>query len=145
VKAISLWQPWASAIALGIKSVETRHWATRYTGPIAIHAAKRWTTAEREFAAVERALGRLPARLPLGAIVATARLMGCRFTHDVRHQLGTIERLYGDYSDGRYAWFLTDVVALDEPIGYRGAQGLFNVPDELLQAAQNVSVEQLSA
>lgn len=131
MKAISMWQPWASAIALGLKNVETRHWATRYTGPIVIHAARRWTEAQREFAAVEHGLGRLPKRLPLGAIVATARLMGCRFTQDVRHQLGTIERMYGDYADGRYAWFLTDVVALQEPIGYRGMQGLFNVPDDL--------------
>jgi hypothetical protein len=137
MKAISLWQPWASAIALGHKRVETRHWATRYTGPIAIHAAKRWTAAEREFAAVEKALGRLPVRLPLGAIVATATLMGCRLTQDVRHQLGSIERLYGNYEDGRYAWFLSDIVALPEPIGYRGAQGLFNVPDELLRGALN--------
>jgi activating signal cointegrator 1 len=142
MKAISLWQPWASAIALGLKSVETRHWATRYTGPIAIHAAKRWTAAEREFAAVEHGLGRLPKRLPLGAIVATARLMGCRFTQDVRHQLGTIERLYGDYSDGRYAWFLTDVVALPEPVGYRGSQGLFDIPDDLLSSVSQTSGEQ---
>lgn len=27
MKAISLWQPWASAMALGLKSIETRHWS----------------------------------------------------------------------------------------------------------------------
>lgn len=132
MRAISLWQPYASAIALGLKTVETRHWPTKFEGPIAIHAAKRWAAAEREFATVEHTLGRLPPRLPLGAFVATARLIGCRFTADVRHQLGTIERMYGDYSDGRYAWFLTDVVALPEPVPYIGRQGFFNVPDELL-------------
>lgn len=33
MKAISLWQPWASAIAVGAKRVETRSWATKYRGP----------------------------------------------------------------------------------------------------------------
>ena len=41
MKALSLWQPWASLIAAGVKKVETRHWPTAYRGPIAIHAAKR--------------------------------------------------------------------------------------------------------
>jgi hypothetical protein len=43
VKAISLWQPWASLIACGAKPYETRHWAPprELIGQtIAIHAAK---------------------------------------------------------------------------------------------------------
>ncbi|RYX84273.1 ASCH domain-containing protein [bacterium] len=40
MKAISLWQPWASLIAIGAKRVETRGWSTSYRGPLAIHAAK---------------------------------------------------------------------------------------------------------
>jgi hypothetical protein len=39
MKAISLWNPWAYAVPLGLKGVETRSWATNYRGPIAIHAA----------------------------------------------------------------------------------------------------------
>ena len=41
MKAITLHQPWASLIALGVKTIETRSWATKHRGPIAIHAAKR--------------------------------------------------------------------------------------------------------
>lgn len=40
-RALSLWQPWASLIALGVKTIETRSWNTYYRGPLAIHAAKR--------------------------------------------------------------------------------------------------------
>jgi len=133
MRALSLRQPWATAIALGIKRVETRHWQTAYTGPLAIHAAKRWGPDECEFAIAEHALGRLPKRIPLGAIVATATLLGCRRTEDVEHQVGAIERIYGNYTAGRFAWFLSDIVALDEPIPFKGAQGFFNVPDELLK------------
>src|SRR3546814_15511313 len=66
VKAISLWQPLASAIALGHTSIETRHWPTKYRGELAIHAATRFGPDEPEFASIERALGRMPARLSLG-------------------------------------------------------------------------------
>lgn len=133
MRALSLWQPWATAIAIGIKKVETRHWQTAYTGRLAIHAAKRWGPQEREFAMIEHTLGRLPKRIPLGAIVATATLMGCRRTEDVVTQVSAVERIYGNYTPGRFAWFLTDVVALDNPIPFRGGQGFFNVPDELVR------------
>lgn len=41
MKAISLWQPWASLVALGVKTIETRSWSTKYRGPLTIHAAAR--------------------------------------------------------------------------------------------------------
>lgn len=40
MKAITIWQPWASAIAHGLKGIETRSWGTKYRGLLAIHAAK---------------------------------------------------------------------------------------------------------
>lgn len=40
MKAITIRQPWASLIAFGDKLYETRNWATKYRGPIAIHAGK---------------------------------------------------------------------------------------------------------
>jgi hypothetical protein len=43
MRAISLWQPWATLIAIGAKSVETRSWATPFRGELVIHAAKTWT------------------------------------------------------------------------------------------------------
>ena len=43
MKAITILQPWASLIACGAKKIETRGWATKYRGPIAIHAGKSTT------------------------------------------------------------------------------------------------------
>src|SRR3972149_12240119 len=40
MKAISLWQPWASLIAVGAKKYETRSWDTPYRGPLVICASK---------------------------------------------------------------------------------------------------------
>lgn len=164
MKAISLWQPWASAIALGAKRVETRSWATNYRGPIAIHAAKRCIDYEMcgiksswTWCGVLRPLGiRMgnnvdPVQvLPFGAIVAIAKLADCRpsesFTNgelDSRRMpdgetldiYGWTERMMGDYSHGRFGWILTNIVPLAKPVPYRGAQGLFQVPDSLLARA----------
>ena len=49
-RTLSLWQPWASMIAVGLKRHETRSWETSYRGLLAIHAAKRpIPKREREF------------------------------------------------------------------------------------------------
>jgi len=40
LKAITILQPWASLIACGAKQIETRSWATKYRGQLAIHAGK---------------------------------------------------------------------------------------------------------
>jgi len=133
MKAISLWQPYATAIAIGLKKVETRSWKTAYQGRLAIHAAKRWTPQQQEFARLEQSCGRLPYALPLGCIVAVVNVAGCcpaeEFTFQSPSSL--IECRYGDYSSGRFGWILTDVIRLDKPIPYSGTQGFFNVPDYL--------------
>lgn len=131
MKGLTLTQPWATLIALGHKRVETRSFSRAYTGPIAIHAAKGFPRYAVEFARVEHAVGRLPWRIPFGAIVATAVLIGCRLTQDVEFQVGALERHLGDYSWGRYAWFLSDIVALPEPIPCKGMLGLWNVPPDI--------------
>jgi len=130
MKAISLWQPWASAIALGLKRCETRHWSTSVRGPLLIHAAKRWTLEQQDFA-LDMGLG-LP--LPLGALVATARLV--RVFPTSYRAVSEQERAWGDYSPGRFVWILDDIRALPEPIPWLGAQGFFDVPDDALYNAR---------
>ena len=38
--AISLLQPWASLVVMGIKKIETRNWGTKHRGTILIHASQ---------------------------------------------------------------------------------------------------------
>lgn len=81
MKALTLWQPWASLIAVGAKTIETRGWSTKYRGPVLVHAAKRpmtvgdaavWWCAP---AAVSDPGWPNPDDLPLGAVVATCTLV----------------------------------------------------------------------
>jgi len=40
MKALTLYQPWATLVAIGAKRIETRSWKTNYRGPLAIHVSK---------------------------------------------------------------------------------------------------------
>ncbi len=131
MRALSLTQPWAEEVAAGHKQWETRSWMTSYRGLVAIHAAKGFPGYARQFAAEERALGRVSARIALGAIIAVARLVDIRPAAEVALEVSGLERILGDYTPGRFAWQLADVVRLDEPIGARGMLGLWTVPDEI--------------
>ncbi len=130
MKALTLTQPWATLVILGVKRWETRGWYTQHRGRIAIHAAKGWTKADREFADELREMGVLPADepLPLGAVLGTVRLDGLIRTHPdiVARHISPTEYMLGDYSPGRYGWELGAVERFPDPIPARGALGLWD-------------------
>lgn len=88
MKFLTIRQPWASLISLGVKRIETRSWSTSFRGPLAIHAGKakpsrdlvrmgqwltRWDYGEGRYA-MSDGLGKWVA-LPLGAVVAVCDLI----------------------------------------------------------------------
>jgi len=145
--AVSLTQPWASLVALGKKTIETRSWTASHRGPIAIHAAKGFPggcqalCAEEPFRAA--LAGRTAKQLPRGLIVAVARLDSCwRFPEapdpfggrpHAEHEID-----FGDYTPGRFGFVLTDIVPLPEPVPAKGALSIWRIPDDVraLIAAQ---------
>ena len=90
MRALTIRQPWASLIALGVKTIETRSWQTHYRGPLLIHAGKAepgpivlgsWEVGRLDVGA-DRRMWRIdefgpPVDLPLGAVVAVATLTDC--------------------------------------------------------------------
>ncbi len=146
MKAITLWQPWASLLACQAKKYETRSWETAYRGPIAIHAAVKKPSSIREAIGcivnkVREVLGIIELDdLPRGCIVATAELVGCWkiqqnridrsiyivVENDVAVTIEPPEWDFGDWTPGRYAWELANVKMLPEPIPAKGMQGLWN-------------------
>ncbi len=134
IKAISLWEPWAWLIWAGLKQYETRHWTTKYRGPLAIHAAQRWTGEEKEtWRVIRERFGNLPGmqdapkQPPLGALLCIVRLVDVQPTWLARTQIREHERAFGNYSHGRYAWKLEMVKRFEQPIPQKGAQGFFEV------------------
>lgn len=127
MKALTLHQPWASAIAAGLKRYETRSWSTSYRGPLAIHAGKSVPPYAREFlsALLKQEREVLPEPMPLGAVVAIADLVTCHRITTGGLLVSPYERSWGDWSDGRFAWELASVRVLTPPVPARGAQGLW--------------------
>lgn len=135
MKALTLHQPFATLATIGAKLIETRSWATRYRGPLAIHAAKTMPAYARAFAAEPTLWALLETNgfdravldeLPAGAVVAVARLVDCRVI-DRAFAAGRpeLERMCGNFALGRYAWVLEEVEALDPPVAARGRQRLW--------------------
>jgi hypothetical protein len=141
VKALTIRQPWASLFALGIKQMETRSWDTKYRGHVAIHAGlampcrigEHFTLGEFD---VERDQSGLllragkclswPYRLPMGSVVAIGELFQTRSTTNSEHCPDDRERALGDHTPGRFAWSITSISPLRNPIPAKGLQGFWN-------------------
>ena len=157
MKAITLTQPWATLVAIGAKSIETRSWGTRFVGPVAIHAAKGFPLVARQFAhewpfgeALRSAGYRKLSDLPLGAIVAVARIVGCYSTSSPKteqllSERQSDEREFGNYEPNRYAWVLGDVRRVSEPIPIRGALGLWTLPYDIGHSLAALAQQEISA
>jgi activating signal cointegrator 1 len=131
-RAIGLWQPYASGIAHGLKSIETRHWATEYRGWLAIHATLKRTYRREIYNPIVRpSFERVGIadhrRLPFGCFVAVCILRDCVPVEKVRDTLDPVEHALGGYSDGRFAWILSDVIRLEKPVPARGRQCWWSV------------------
>jgi hypothetical protein len=86
VKCLTVRQPHAQLIVLGPKRIETRSWATKYRGPLVIHAGKhepahiKEVPLSSEGVALYDALAEATGRedygwLPLGAIIGSCNLV----------------------------------------------------------------------
>jgi hypothetical protein len=153
MRIITLWQPYASLIAVRAKPFETRAYpppAKLIGQRIAIHAAVRkpdkltggippeaWAPA---IDALSASIGDFSWHdLPRGAVVCTAVLAGAyRLGDSIFPGRADVVEFrgpshwdrddinidpFGDYSPGRWAWLLTDVQRLDPPVPARGKQG----------------------
>jgi activating signal cointegrator 1 len=138
VKAISLWQPWASLWLTDSKVHETRHWATRYRGMLLVHAAKR-PIEDCEDAVHAICVGQFGpgyrADLPRGALIGVVRLASVLPTIDDRddNAAHAADRVCGDWSPGRFAWRRDDFCVFERLVPWQGSQGLFNVPDDAVR------------
>lgn len=60
MRVISLLQPWASLSVEGHKGIETRSWATKYRGPLLIHASANKKSVGKQLAASQPFLKYMP-------------------------------------------------------------------------------------
>jgi len=121
MKAITVCQPWAWAIVSGPKRVENRSWFSRYRGPLLIHAGK-----SKAWMCTALADGTpVPEGLAFGALVGVATVVDC---------VPVATAPPSPFTFGPWCWLLDNVWALAEPVPYRGAQNLWNVPDDVVRS-----------
>jgi phage N-6-adenine-methyltransferase len=133
LKAISLWQPWASLISLGLKHYETRSWKTSYRGKLLICSTAKFTKIQHQQYLKICNEVELPPwdedNFPHGQVIAICDLVDCvEMTPEFIAQQSQTEILCGDWQVGRYAWKLKNIQPITEPFAVKGKQGLFNIP-----------------
>lgn len=124
MKALTIFQPYAELILSGQKRIENRTWRTAYRGLVLLHAGKStaWLATET----------RLPERMDFGAIVGVFQLVGCvRFGATLPANLAWIDT--HPHASGPWCWIIGEVRRFVPAIPYRGGQGLFHVPDDVVR------------
>lgn len=117
MKALTIRQPWATLIASGVKTIETRTWATKHRGPLVIHAG----------AALDRRgpIHRIPdpTRMPLGVTLARANLVDVR---PMRPE--DADAALTAYRPELFAWILEEASFLVNPRPIKGRLNLWDFP-----------------
>lgn len=128
MKALSIKQPWASWIASGQKTIETRVWSTDYRGDILICASKspdkfmmkQLDDMFRPFADISKQM-----HFPLGQALCIAELYNCKpmTTADEREAMCEV------YGNGRWkakSFFLRNIRRI-KPFPVIGELGIFEI------------------
>lgn len=138
MKALTICQPYAELIMRRLKRVENRTWPTKYRGPMYIHAGKsrHWLEAEDL---------RCYPNMPFGAVVGIADVIDCLPL--LRIEQGEFDQKYPwlrahEHANGPWCWILDNVVPIG-PWPYRGAQGLFEIRDGVLDKIANDEIEKI--
>lgn len=149
MKALTLWQPWATLVAMGAKRIETRSWVTAYRGDIAIHSAAKlpakWLGSSRHSPQFRDYLADIfnvrrdsdertglhvddaIRALPYGKVLCVVELMGVQSTGNLfEEEITDMEKCFGNYEQGRYAWFLNRRHVFEPPISAKGNRMLWN-------------------
>ena len=151
MKAVTLYQPWASLIAEGIKTIETRSWRPNESligERIAIHAGlkriKYMEMGSDLWRAGQSISDGMIQTLPYGKIVATAILDRVARVQIVDLEQGIVRcghspvasdmelfniDPWGDFSPGRWLWILKDVQKIDPPVEAQGHMSFWNWDD----------------
>lgn len=132
MKAISLCQPWATLMALGVKTIETRSWSTEHRGYLAIHATGRFPKEARDLCyespfsdVLKLYYGHCdPRMLSCGKVLAVVNLTSVFYTTVIYPN--PLNRAFGDFSPDRFAWVTNNVIQLPWFVEATGRQGLWD-------------------
>lgn len=120
MKALTIKQPWAYAIAAGLKTVENRTRRTHHRGDIAIHSA---LTVDPKASLnvgddADRSL------FVRGAVLAVAEITGCC-------DCGDRCTPWSQRGPGVFHWQVANVRRIPRPVPAKGALGLWTLSEDV--------------
>ena len=130
-RALTVRQPWAWAIAAGVKDCENRVWWTSHRGWLAIHAASALADAADEarcaqLLAAAGVAAPAAAQLPRSAVVAVVF---------VDHVLSPDQPLASAWAQpGCFHWLLRDARALKAPVPCSGQKSVWTLSEDVAEA-----------
>lgn len=141
MKSISILEPWASAFFLPTdpKDVENRDWQrpVKYRGPILIHTGlgtgeikelDQFARTSPDYPLIEMLRPLMPFKdLPRGVILGQAELIDCLPRAEFLRRYGP-----SPWAFGPMCLVIRNARKLARPIPYKGALGLFDVPDSVI-------------
>jgi hypothetical protein len=140
MRALSIIQPWAHLIAIGLKDVENRTWATSHRGRVLLHASKR--VDRLEFAGAMRIarddsnpdFDLTPGDVAFGALIGHADIVDCVWQSD------------SPWFRGPRGFVLANAALWSAHVPCRGMPGLFDVDldgymRDLIQDAEEEQAE----
>lgn len=154
IRALTVWQPWATLLCRKEKRWESRPWRPPDEAigeEMAIHSARRWKSAQQHACKNDRAIRRglincerLPSNnteadqmLPRGRVLCIMTLERVEPASYLRNNPGALSEPrvnvnLGDYSEGRFGWRFSVEYVYDTPPPVRGQQGIWKltVPDD---------------
>jgi len=124
MKTLTLYEPWATLIRMGRKTIETRSWGTDYRGPLAIHAGKQkpdiWACGE---------FGLDPKAMHCGEILCIVNMIACyQFDLYTKPQIPDDQFPYGDFHFGRFGHVYEMLYVLPRPIPVKGNRMFWEWP-----------------
>ena len=137
MKVLSLLQPWATLVVMGIKKIETRSWRTTHRGELLIHASMGKSggllTVEEPFSYYIKNFSDLPFGYIIGSVtlVDVIPVEQLNMNEQLINKLTLEERAFGNYNKGRYAWLLDDAVMFKKVIAAKGQLNLWNFDIEM--------------
>jgi hypothetical protein len=146
MKALTICQPYASLIMLPFsdpraKRTENRGWHSSYVGPLAIHAGKsrEWLDEDPGGNPGLDAYGFEIADLFFGYILGVVDQIACLRPDDVRFRYPKLKE--HQHIEGPWCHVYANVRPFAKPVAWKGAQGPWNVPDDVIAAALAVGAK----
>ena len=131
IKVLTVRQPWAGLIMLGIKNIENRTWTTQYRGKLIIQASAQMY--DTDWMSARYTCRKLNIKFPDGDMMLgkTGELLGAVTLTKILPALNTGEVGADWQIEMNYGWVLENPLPFPVTIQVKGKLGLWDLPEDI--------------